>query len=272
VRRTPRPTGDRQTPETVAQPGAGTTNTASPVSGDHQAVSSRVSSQAHVELTKTIAETAAIPQWRAALAASFLLDEEGWRPPLPDADGPTVHIASEHVRIGERYVRQRCGWCGFLLSEADTDHEAAYLAAPGLLVEFDRGQMTLVPYVDGGPLPPGCCALPDDGEPVCICSVESTRCPDCRDEDQADEDEPVDPNDGYPVDLCRKHTGTCSNRCLLRAGHAGECDDDPPKPGPGCYPPADGWDGASVAADDGPDEAQETRAAADWPAEETDRG
>lgn len=38
------------------------------------------------ELTKTIAETAAIPQWRAALAADFLLDEEGWRPPLPDSE------------------------------------------------------------------------------------------------------------------------------------------------------------------------------------------
>ncbi|MFJ1765034.1 hypothetical protein ACIOD2_32235 [Amycolatopsis sp. NPDC088138] len=39
-----------------------------------------------VELTKAIAETAAIPQWRAALAATFLLDEEGWRSPLPAHD------------------------------------------------------------------------------------------------------------------------------------------------------------------------------------------
>lgn len=29
-----------------------------------------------------------IPQWRAALAASFLLDEEGWRPPLADTMSP----------------------------------------------------------------------------------------------------------------------------------------------------------------------------------------
>lgn len=42
--------------------------------------------------------------------------------------------------------------------------------------------------------------------------------------------------------------------------------DDEPAPGPACYPPVDGWDGTSIA-DDEPSQAQETRAAADWPAE-----
>jgi hypothetical protein len=72
----------------AAQSGRGATNPGGPVSPDDQAVSSGVSSQTHVELTKAIAETAAIPQWRAALAASFLLDEEGWRPPLLDTLSP----------------------------------------------------------------------------------------------------------------------------------------------------------------------------------------
>lgn len=45
-----------------------------------------MTTQAHVELTKTIAEAASIPQAEAALVASFLIDEEGWRPPLPDSE------------------------------------------------------------------------------------------------------------------------------------------------------------------------------------------
>jgi hypothetical protein len=39
-----------------------------------------------VELGKSIAEAAKVPQWRADRAAAFLIDEEGWRPPLPAGD------------------------------------------------------------------------------------------------------------------------------------------------------------------------------------------
>jgi len=38
------------------------------------------------ELTKTLAEAAAIPQAEAAKVAAFLIDEESWRPPLPVCD------------------------------------------------------------------------------------------------------------------------------------------------------------------------------------------
>lgn len=41
------------------------------------------SSQVHVELAKTIAESAGIPQSLAATVASVLIEDEGWRPPLP---------------------------------------------------------------------------------------------------------------------------------------------------------------------------------------------
>ena len=34
--------------------------------------------------------------------------------------------------------------------------------------------------------------------------------------------------DGYPVNICGKHTGRASNRCLLPVEHDGPCDDDPP--------------------------------------------
>ena len=73
---------------------------------------------------------------------------------------PSVHIAAEHATFGGRYVRQRCAWCGFLLAETDTNREAAYLVEAGRMVQFDRGQLTLVEYRDGGALPAGCCALP----------------------------------------------------------------------------------------------------------------
>lgn len=35
-------------------------------------------------------------------------------------------------------------------------------------------------------------------------------------------------SDPYPDDLCGRHTGNASNRCLLESGHTGACDDDPP--------------------------------------------
>lgn len=67
--------------------------------------------------------------------------------------------------------------------------------------------------------------------------------------EQGDGDELPDGCCANPDDepeLCGKHVaGTSSNRCLLRAGHTDDCSDE--------------------FADPGPDEAQEARAAADWP-------
>lgn len=358
MRRTPRPTGDRQTPETVAQLPRGATNAPTSVSEDAGNGTGDLSPEVAAALVeqhgpelRALAELA--QQGMAAVASQVLaiyrspasdalaIEREdgeftcverhpdgGWRgtglievvpddwvlaryqpgpecdmeayaalPPCTACEGGgqdthgtvfeaplAVHFAGPPVEIAGRR-RQLCMWCGHVLIDVALTRDAEPPEWPiGVLIKVEDGLSTVVPHEPGDALPPGCCALPDD--------------------------EGVDPVDGYPVDLCGKHAGTCSNRCLLRAGHDGECDDDPPKPGPGCYPPVDGWDGIAISgcctacngtgtvetgypcedcyatghshpetvscdgaqAADGPDEAQETRAAADWPAEEADRG
>lgn len=284
VRRTPRPyprTEDHHTPETAAQLPAGATNAATPVSRDAETGTGdlrvyevtltpdipvtggrilRASLEDDVD--RVVAEHAALPECTACGGTGKDDHATVFEAPL------AVHFAGPPVEIVGRR-RQLCMWCGHVLHDSPRVGPNALPPWPvGRLVRVEDGIGTVVAHELGDPLPPGCCALPDEGEPVCICAVDGHPCPDCRDEDQADDGKPVDPDDGYPVDLCGKHTGNCSNRCLLPADHAGECDDDPPKPGPGCYPPADGWDGTSIT--DGPDEAQETRVAADWPAEPVD--
>lgn len=257
VHRTPRPTGDHQTPETAPQGRTGTTITPSPVSGDQPGLREDVSGELRASAPGAFCVDGCpcgqASEAAAACALDTATDVEAYAA-LPEctACGGTgkdtngspfetplaVHFAGPPVKAEGRQ-RQLCMWCGHVLSDLPSRKgETAPSWPAGALVRIEDGLDSVVPY-EGGELPPGCCALPDD--------------------------EGVDPVDGYATDLCGKHTGTCSNRCLLPADHAGECDDDPPKPGPGCYPPVDGWDGASIAADDGPDEAQETRAA-DWPA------
>jgi hypothetical protein len=383
VRRTARPTGDRQTPETAPQESAGTTNTASPVPGDQPAVSSRVSSRPEfgdpegprrdpvgtvrehddgsraVKVTdglathpwcsvtprgtvwladEDVAEWGTEREWRLEeLRAKLHADDpDSLVIAIPDNDAENflelpdctacegtgkddhgtpfeaplaVHFVGPYVTIGGRR-RQLCAWCGHVLLDVQLapgqEHEPWFDVK---LVRVEDGTTTRQPYTYGDPLPPGCCALPDDGEPVCICTVESTPCPDCRDEDQADDDVPVDPDDGYPVDLCGKHTGTSSNRCLLRTGHTGDHsdefetpDDEPARAYLDDAEHDDIWPRSCTFVHDGQrctfapghhelwhrlpdgtevnnegesmaDEAQETRAASDWPAEtEVDRG
>lgn len=269
VRRTPRPTGDRQTPETVAQLPRGATNAPTPVSTDTGNATDDLSPEVEAALIEQHGpEIAAIAdafhELRGKLHATAVLghlhttdnDMQAFLE-LPDcqACGGTgkddhgtpfeaplaVHFAGPPVRAEGRR-RQLCMWCGHVLVDVPAEAPLApHLPWPaGSVVQIEDGYASQLPYPEGDALPPGCCALPDDGEPVCICSVESTPCPDCRDEDQADdEDEPTCP-------IC-KATELCDH-----------CADD-------------GWTHVGPKrTEDGPDEAQETRAAADWPAETVD--
>lgn len=264
----PRPTGDHQTLETVAQPGAGTTNAPTPVSADAGNGTDDLSPEVAAALVErhgpeleALAEVArhGLDELRDELAGTFegvpgsvvfghvhtTDDDMQAFVELPDctACGGTgkddhgtpfeaplaVHFAGMPVKAEGRR-RQLCMWCGHVLS--DVPSRKGELLPPawlvGTLVRVEDGVATEVDYEPAGELPPGCCALPDDGEPACICSVESTRCPDCRDEDQADDDEPVDGWDGVAIPAtCGKHVpGTSSNRCLLRPGHTGDCSDE----------------------------------------------
>ena len=112
-----------------------------------------------------------------------------------------VHFAGPPVKA-ERRVRQLCMWCGHVLIDVALTRDTAPPEWPvSALIKVEDGVATVVPHEPGGELPPGCCALPDEGEPVCICTVESTRCPDCTDKDQAD-NEPWCDEHGHPADRC----------------------------------------------------------------------
>jgi hypothetical protein len=63
-----------------------------------------------------------------------------------------THIASENVVIGDRYLRQRCGWCGEVLLEYDLARVAVPVGGDptpatwphGALVRVDGNASTLV--------------------------------------------------------------------------------------------------------------------------------
>lgn len=221
VRRTPRPNpraDDHQTPETGAPVAPGATNPAAPVSPDAENVSGELSASPYACLMTTDTDDQAFAELPDCLACEGTgKDQHG----SPFEQPLAIHIAAPPCTIDGRR-RQLCAWCGHVLIDTRNiggpDHVPAW--PDGHLIRIEDGIGSVEPYEHGNELPPGCCALPDD-------------------EDQADD----------APEHCGKHTGNCSNRCMLPAHHAGECDDDP-----------------------GPDEAQETRAAAGWPAEpeETD--
>jgi hypothetical protein len=149
-------------------------------------------------------------------------------------------------------------WCGHVLLDLAPGWANAGPWPTGALIRIEDGLALAVPHTPGEYLPPGCCALPDDDDEPLPCICEPGWCG----------------GDDAPGDPCEH----CANSgielpCAIAISE--------PAPGPGCYPPVDGWDGTSITADttgeideSGPDEAQESRAAADWPAEpvEVDRG
>jgi len=80
-----------------------------------------------------------------------------------------IHIAGDRIQIGDRFLRQRCAWCGALL----LDYDLAAVAVPvgqegppatwplGGLVLVDGGMSASVDHTDGADLPEGACARLD---------------------------------------------------------------------------------------------------------------
>ncbi len=75
-----------------------------------------------------------------------------------------THIAGERITIGDRYMRQRCGWCGQILVEHDltavavpegTDPTPAAWPAGALVTVNGHASWT----VDGHDLPEDACAV-----------------------------------------------------------------------------------------------------------------
>lgn len=82
-----------------------------------------------------------------------------------------VHIAGGCIIICNRYMRQRCEWCGVVLLEYDLALTAAEIGQnpipphwePGILVRVDGHVSAAIegtPTIDGeGQLPPDCCTF-----------------------------------------------------------------------------------------------------------------
>lgn len=76
---------------------------------------------------------------------------------------PTTHIAGLEVTISDRFLRQRCAWCGAMLIDYDLTRIAVPIGQdpkpstwpPGALVEVD-GPVAYT--VDAGRLPDNACA------------------------------------------------------------------------------------------------------------------
>jgi hypothetical protein len=300
VRRTPRPTGDRQTPETVAQPGAGTTNAPTPVSADAGNGTDDLSPEVAAALVEhhgpeleARADLArhGLDQLRGKLHATAVLghlhttdnDMQAFVE-LPDClacegtgkdDHSTVfeeplavHFAAPCVTVHGRR-RQLCLWCGHVLMDDDltrptVEDDEPIFQAPwpdGALVKVENGYTSQVPYRDGDELPPGCCALPADGEPAWAADRPPAA---------------VEADNALRLHLASVHK--LANAFALTAAdaadahqhdHFGPCGLRNHDIADRSYDEAEAR--AVVAeADDGPDEAQETRAAADWPAEPVD--
>lgn len=79
-----------------------------------------------------------------------------------------IHIAGLDVTVNDRYLRQRCAWCGATLINYDLTRVAVPVGQdprPGTwpvgdLIAVD-GPMSYGVLLDGGRLPEGCCALVD---------------------------------------------------------------------------------------------------------------
>lgn len=55
-----------------------------------------------------------------------------------------THIAGEHVVISDRYMRQRCAWCGDVLLEYDLARVAVPVGQPGLPATWSVGSVVRV--------------------------------------------------------------------------------------------------------------------------------
>lgn len=232
----PRPSGDHQTPETAPQVPAGATNTATPVSQDPGTGTGQMGDEIAEWIGGSRADVDQVVAEYAALPDCTACGGSGKDDHASAFEAPlAVHFAGPPVKA-ERRIRQLCMWCGHVL----IDNVLIKGGAPvkvwdeAAFIKIEDGLATEVHIEPGAELPPGCCALPDD------------------DYDRADDglcEKCVAPavNDSEGLGLCRQHL---TEHYAAEADAERRADDEPD--------------------DDGPDEAQETRAAADWPAEPVD--
>lgn len=236
VRRTPRPTprgDDHQTPETAAQDRPGATNPATPVSPDAGTATGELSPEDPAGLAELRAKLTQAPT-----PDTFCVDGC----PCGQTGETAAACALDTATDVEAYAAlPECPACeGTGKDNHGTVFEAplaVHFAAPPITIGGHKRQLCMwcghvlidSPHGDGPEWLTGDLVHVEDG----VGSVW-----------------PYKPGDPLPAGCCA-------------------LPDETPAPGPGCYPPVDGWDGTSIAAD-GPDEAQETRAAADRPAEPVD--
>jgi hypothetical protein len=179
-----------------------------------------------------------------------------------------VHFAGMPVKAEGRR-RQLCMWCGHILSDIPSRKGESLPPAwlVGTLVRVEDGIAAEVDYEPGGELPPGCCALPDD-EPA-----DDGRCSKCA--------APRTAFDPFGDGLCKQHLAEAYPASAATPTPWGRCPNNPPCEHPSFIHDVSGdpedpkpmccADGCRCGRPDpGPDEAQETRAAADWPAEPHD--
>lgn len=101
-----------------------------------------------------------------------------------------IHIAGVEVQVGQ-IIRQRCSWCGVMLSEVDLQNDAWAPNEDGSVPDpvsgwgyeklvFMEGvnpvHMGVIEHVNGDQMPAGFCG--DEGKPR-LRAVETPRCADC---------------------------------------------------------------------------------------------
>jgi hypothetical protein len=80
-----------------------------------------------------------------------------------------IHIAGRALQVNDR-IRQRCAWCGTVLSDYDLTRVMVPEGQPGPPAMWPEGEFIAVdggaswtePHTDGAKLPEGSCALIDD--------------------------------------------------------------------------------------------------------------
>lgn len=56
----------------------------------------------------------------------------------------TTHIAAPHITVDDRYLRQRCAWCGELLLDLDLDRVEVPIGQPGPPATWPMGALVTV--------------------------------------------------------------------------------------------------------------------------------
>lgn len=63
---------------------------------------------------------------------------------MPETTRPTGHIAGPTVTVEERWIRQRCAWCGYILANYDLDRVAVPIGQTGAPGTWPDGAIVMV--------------------------------------------------------------------------------------------------------------------------------